>query len=265
MVTRSDYWTMQTWLAAHAWQFQNLAVLDGTVDADLALRIQTATMLYDNVIYTHERNLTIQRPVTDNALRGAAWSLFPNATDLLGAWIVVAHPDEFSLQRFSDLASTAEAEGANALSMKTLYASPYLKDKMHLEEGIQAGMQSFNILYRVRYCVSDLFYPEDRMYKYETHDIQWGERPSYTLPEHFSGLKKAAWSGWYLHYKIHNFDHDAVASDGRLAHSSWSHTSSWGRVSNMYTQLEESPAQLCTVMVHDVCASVDPPCRMYVL
>ena len=265
MVTRSDYWTMQTWLAAHAWQFENLAVLDGTVDADLALRIQTATMLYDNVIYTHERNLTIQRPVTDNALRGAAWSLFPNATDLLGAWIVVAHPDEFYLQRFSDLASKAEAEGANALSMKTLYASPYFKDKMHLEEGIQAGMQSFNILYRVRYCVSDLFYPEDRMYKYETHDIQWGERPSYTLPEHFSGLKKAAWSGWYLHYKIHNFDHDAVASDGRLAHSSWSHTSSWGRISNMYTQLEESPAQLCAVMVHDVCASVDPPCRMYVL
>ena len=262
MVTRSDYWTMHTWLAVHAWQFESLVVLDGTVSTDLASRIEAATMNYDNVIYAHEKDLEVHRPITDNTLRGVAWSLFPNATDLLGAWIVVAHPDEFYLQRFSDLAHKAEGDGANALSMKILYALPFIKDRHHLEEGVRAAYQRFNILYRVRYCTSDYEFWENRMYKFDSLDIHWGNRHSYTWPEHFPGLKRAAWSGWYVHYKVHNFDDDAVASDGRLAHSSWSDI---GSSSNIYSSLDDDHAKECAEMVSEVCTSVEPPCRMFVI
>ena len=264
MVTRSDYWVMHTWLAVHAWQFEKLVVLDGTADIAHASRVESAAKLYDNVIYANEHQLSIPKPITDNSLRGVAWSLLPNATEALGSWIVVAHPDEFYLQRFSDLALKAEAEGANALTMRILYALPYSLDKVHLEKGVRASYQHFNILNSVRYCVSDYVFLEHRMYKYESQDIQWGTRHSFTFPEYFPDLREAGWPGWYIHYKLHNFDEDAVASDGTVAHSTWSHI---GSSSDIYAGLDGDHAKLCTAMVHELCThgGLDPPCRMHVL
>lgn len=263
MVTRSDYWVMHTWLAVHAWQFETLVVLDGTIDGHYASRIESQANLYDNVVYANERQLSLPDPITDNTLRGVAWSLLPNVSEVLGSWVVVAHPDEFYLQRFSDLATKAEAEGANAVSMKVFYALPYADDRAHLEEGVQASHKHFNILHRVRFCLSDYNFLESRMYKYESEDIRWGNRHSLTRPEHFPGLREADWTGWYVHYKVHNFDEDAVASNGKYTHSTWSEL---GSSSNIYASIDSDHAVLCSTMVDDVCTSskLDPPCRMYI-
>ncbi len=262
MVTRSDYWVMHTWLAVHAWQFEKLVILDGTTDADYSSRVESQAKLYENVVYANERKLSVPMPVTDNTLRGLAWSLMPNASEALGHWIVVAHPDEFYLQRFSDLANQAEAQGANALSMNILYALPYANDRLHLEDGVQAAYQDFNILYRVRYCLSDYSFLENRMYKYESQDILWGNRHALTRPEHFPAMREANFTGWYVHYKLHNFDVGAVTSNGKVAHSTWSHI---GSSADIYESLDDVHAKLCSTMVGELCRSVEPPCRMQIV
>ena len=264
MVTQSDYWVMHTWLAVHAWQFEKLVILDGTTNVEHASRIEAAASLFDNVIYANEQQLSPPPPKTDNGLRGVAWSLLPNQSQALGSWIVVAHPDEFYLQRFSDLASRAEAEDANLITMKVLYALPYVKDQLHLEKGVKAAYQNFNILHRVRYCVSDYLFLENRMYKYDSENIRWGTRHGYTLPEDFPNLRKANWSGWYVHYKLHNFDDNSLSSDGKLVHSSWSNI---GSSSDLYSNLDEKHAKLCAAMANELCSpgGLDPPCTMPIL
>ena len=248
MVTRSDYWVLHTWLALHAWQFEKLVILDGTPDSH-SIYVRKAAELYDNIIYASERDMGIPSLVTDNSLRGVAWSLIPNKEDLLGSWVVVAHPDEFYLQRFADVAARADAEGFNAVLFSTLYALPYSQDAQHLEIGIRHGFAHFNILDRVRYCQSDYYWAENRMHKYDSSQQLWGTAHYLTVPEHFPGRNDANWRGWYIHYKLHNFDADAVASDGTLIHSRWSSIGN----SDIYGILGEHPAELCANIMHDLC------------
>ena len=252
---------MHTWLSIHAWQFEKLMVLDGSVRDDHAARIRLSVTRFDNVIYANEHQLSSPPPLTDNGLRGVAWSLLSESTVSLGSWIVIAHPDEFYLQRFSDLATKAEADNANVLNMNILYALPNTEDRHHLNTDLRGSISTFNILHIVRYCKSNYSFQESRMYKYDDTEIRWGTSHAHTVPDSFPARRDAGWTGWYVHYKIHNFDEDALASDGKLVHSSWSHVESG---SDIYSNLVGNNAKLCTVMADELCSSegFEPPCKM---
>ena len=248
MVTRADYWVMQTWLAIHVWQFERLVILDGTRDEKQSELIQTAASTYENVVYANERDVEMPAQSTDNSLRGLAWSMIANEINI-GSWVVVVHPDEFYLHKFADLAAKADAEGFNGISFVTLYAMPYSKDAEHLEIGIREGVADFNILDRVRYCQSDWTWLEQRMHKYDNVHQHWGTAHAYTRPEHFPDPREAHWRGWYIHYKVHNFDADALATDGWFSKSLWATLGT----PNMYEPLDNHPSERCADMVHDLC------------
>ena len=263
---------MRTWLSIHVWQFEKLVILDGTIDDEKASRIRSASSMYHNVIYANERELTMPTEITDNTLRGLAWSLLPNPGEMLNSWVVIAHPDEFYLQRFADMALKAEAEGANAVLMSVLFALPHVKDGQRLRKAVQRTYSHFNILHSVLHCVSDYTYLENRMYKYESEDIKWGTRHSCTFPEHFND-RPATFNGFYIHYKLHNFDRDAIAADGQFTHSAWSRindgvtVTSWSRSEHTedFANLPEFEAELCSDTVIKRCNSenFDPACKMY--
>ena len=248
MVTRSDYWVMHTWLATHAWEFEKLVILDGTSESHSQF-VEAAASMYDNVIYANEKDVEMPERITDNSLRGVAWSLLPNHEDMIGSWVVVAHPDEFFIVPFAELAAKADAEDYNAILFVTLYALPYSQDKQHLEDGISAGSSHFDILDSVRYCQSDYSWLEHRMHKYDSPHQRWGDTHALTRPQHFPHVKEAPWRGWYIHYKLHNFDSDALSSDGTFVHSRWA---TLGH-SDRYEELDEHPSVLCSNMVHDLC------------
>ena len=110
MVTRSDYWVMHTWLATHAWQFEKLVILDGTSESHSQF-VEAAASMYDNVIYVNEKDVELPERITDNSLRGVAWSLLPNHEDMIGSWVVVAHPDEFFIVPFACISMTPLISG----------------------------------------------------------------------------------------------------------------------------------------------------------
>ena len=157
--------------------------------------------------------------------------------------------------------------------MSIMYALPHKKDNVRLAEAVAQSYSNFNIMHSVQYCVSGYAHLEKRMYKYESHDIQWGTRHSLTFPEHFNTERSARFSGWYVHYKLHNFDQDAVAENGQFTNSVWSRINdgvidpSWAhdKQTEVFANLPEFDAELCSDMVMKLCTSegCDPPCKMY--
>jgi hypothetical protein len=229
MVTRSSHWFIKTWLAVHAYQFSRLAILDGTSKTKHRNFIASVVRQYPNIIYLNENDLNQTDPKfiqlshkTDNGLRNIAWSLL-NLSDVLNHWVVIAHPDEFYPVQFCDLARNFESQGANAGGFTISLALPIIEDKMLLNNSINNGPKSFNIMKQISYCDADYSYLEHRMFKYNDINIRWGmDKHGWVLPEYFPKMKFSKNNGHYIHYKVHNFDVDSIdPATGQFTYSTW--------------------------------------------
>lgn len=221
MVCRSSHWVMGTWLALYAKDFKKLVILDGTDDQNISKLVKKIVEPYRNVIHIFESSVKIDGKKTDNHLRGIAWS-YLNATEVLGNWVVIAHPDEFFPISFVDIARKADMNGHNLVRSRSLMAVPYIGDRRALEEGIHEGPQCFNILNKVSRCLASYRFTEVRMYKYHSHEVKWNKSHSIVYPEIFPNKSKGLY-GFFLHYKIHNFGENTInKTTGRFTHSVWS-------------------------------------------
>lgn len=262
MVSRSDHWILKRWLDSYGDQFVRLVVLDGTTNALVANKIRNITSFYSNVVYVHEGHFKGDARLegkTDNGLRSLAWE-FLDKKEVLGQWVVIAHADEFYLDAFTDMASLAERRGANVVQMEIIYAVPYINDKANLEQGTSLGPDSFDIVKRVRYCVKNYHWVEDRMFKYVSGHVKWGNAKSKVIPQYFPGIRKADFRGVMVHYKIHNFEPGFInESTGTFVDSSWSGIPSF-EINNrknglMYSIINENEGSLIAAEVNQTCYS----------
>lgn len=265
MVTRSDHWVIQTWLHYYAPVFHQLALLDGTVNISHRKMIKNATLQYPNVIYAHESQfLNVSYKKTDNGLRGIAFSLL-DQENVIGKWVVIAHPDEFYPQSFLKLSIEADKKNSNIIGFKVWYAVPYFDDSATLEDGIEHGPKVFNILQRVRYCFSPSAYrfSEIRMYKHISKEIKWGSMHKSTIPQYFPGKKGASFQGYYVHYKVHSFEPNEInEKTGEFSNSVWSgipknelrNIATNGKV-GIYSILKSGEGHQCSTIVIDFCTS----------
>lgn len=223
MVARSEHWVLHTWLKLYAHEFDELVILDGSILSEHTRIMRTAVSNYTNIKYIHESEvvpaLSSSSSRTDNSLRGIAWT-YLDQSSVLGSWVVLAHADEFHLHDFRQLAALADRQRANLIKFKQFYASPHVLDKKYLEDGMKDGAQRFNIIKRTRYCAAQT-YVEDRMFKYQS-GMRWGSKHRLCIPERFPLKRPAYFQLKYLHFKIHNFDRDALSSTGLFTHSAWS-------------------------------------------
>jgi len=264
MVTRSDHWVMSTWLKYYASAFCQLAVLDGSVSLLQREIIKNATLKYSNVIYAHESKFGNITHKTDNGLRGIAFSLL-DQENVIGKWVVIAHPDEFYPQNFFELAEKADNRNSNVIWFKVWYAVPYIDDKPRLEEGINLGPKTFNILQRVRYCFPTQLYKhvEGRMYKHISKEVKWGTMHRHVIPEHFPSKKDAAFQGHYVHYKIHSFaTKDIDEKTGVFINSVWAKINSHelrnltsDKKIGLYSFLKSGDGVTCSSIINKFCSS----------
>ena len=154
MVSSNDHWVMKTWLYHYANQFEKLVILDGSKSSKAKAAIHAATKPFSNVIYSHEsahRGAGLVNK-SDNGLRYIAFELL-NKTKVLGNWVIIAHCDEFYLQRFDDLVQYAETLNCNCFKMGIIYGMPYWEDRIHLENEKKKGFENFDITKAIRYNV----------------------------------------------------------------------------------------------------------------
>ena len=223
-----------------------------------AMKILDIVSKFENVIYSHESNFPglVSAPKTDNTMRSLAFSML-NQQEVLGHWVVIAHPDEFYVETFSDIGRRADLEFANIVQFEIWYAVPYFADHENLEAGIRLGPQSFNILSRVKYCVPSYYFTEERMFKYTSNNVRWGTASNLVTPEYFPNRKDFSKHPKYIHYKIHNFDKGVIGDDGQFHDSMWSiipqnemKTKAHG---TMYSLLDDGEGVRCSDLVESYC------------
>ena len=157
MVSSSDHWVMKTWLYHYSNQFEQLVILDGSKSNKAKAAVHAATKPYHNVIYSHESAHHKKGLVnkSDNSLRYIAFELL-NKNDVLDNWVIIAHCDEFYLQRFDDLVQYTErreTKRCNNFTMGIIYGMPYWEDHIHMENEIKKGFENFDITKSIRYNV----------------------------------------------------------------------------------------------------------------
>lgn len=96
MITRNDLPVMGSWLAAQAYLYERVFVLDGS-DEHLREPMRRECTKYPWVEYVHEKDLKHPVQPTDHDLRipGLQWIREHYGR---GNWIAILHPDEFFIQ-----------------------------------------------------------------------------------------------------------------------------------------------------------------------
>eukprot|EP01035_Chromulina_nebulosa_P028753 gene28753-38006_t len=185
MVSSSDHWVMKTWLYHYANQFERLVILDGSKSNTAKAAVLAATKSYRNVIYSHEsahKKSMVNK--SDNSLRYIAFELL-NKNKVLDNWVIIAHCDEFYLQRFDDLVQYAETKGCNNFKMGIIYGMPYWEDHIYMENEIKKGFQKFDITKSIRYNVKGYRWSEQRAYRYTGREVWVKSGAGGTLPAIF--------------------------------------------------------------------------------
>ena len=198
--------------------FEHLAVLDGSpYGSRCAESTKHECSLYRNVRYSHERHENLTSP-TDQTARAAATQILTRAgITLLNRWLFLAHPDEYFVHDVSDVISSMVAHDrfATVALFDILYAMPTAEERSRING--TRGPSTFEIMRDLTHCDASFPFREPRIFLW-TAGTQWGTQHGLTTPRTHPGhrpwptARDAALRAtpFYVHFKIHDFDEDAI-------------------------------------------------------
>ena len=220
MVTRGSRWVIHSWLQRHVAMLELLAVLDGSPPGSRDARwTEHHCSLYSNVHYRLEQSENLTSP-TDQTARDSATSILRRmGVALDGRWIFLAHPDEFFVQDLRELIVSMAARDprATVVLFDILYAMPTPEERDSINRTSRDDATDFSIVDHLTHCDALFPFREPRLFRW-TPGTRWGTRHGLTTPQVHPGhrpwptARDAALrhTPFYVHFKVHDFDVDAV-------------------------------------------------------
>jgi hypothetical protein len=113
----------------------------------------------------------------------------------------------------------------------------------------------------MRYCFRDYKYDETRFFKYHSRKIRWNIKQHRQVIPSFNERVMTNFECHYIHYKVHNFDKDAIdIKTGKFIHSTWSGLSPADesfKLSNLpsyyVNSMSRDEAMRCSDKVDEIC------------
>ena len=242
LLTRDDVPILTDWLERYRPSFREIFALDGSKESREESR---ELLVKHNVRYHHDDEFAFTKK-TDHSLRKVLFDKIHEYVkeDREGEedtyWIVIAHPDEFYLDKLQRVADRAEREGHSLVIYNALHNFPHVSE-------IEAYRRSPSHK-AFKHFVHDgrKTFKEWRMFRYDPKQHYGTEHGFGVQPFGIEG-STAPWNPSYLHYKIRDLRPQRY-ENGKLTWSHWSSLESHYPRGRVFERLEdfflEKPAGL---------------------
>jgi hypothetical protein len=225
MLSRDNINFLDDWFSLFSHQFDKIFVLDGSLQfRDESKRV----FLKFDVDYSHDSDFLFHKK-TDHSLRKVVFDKIKSfishdriANPLLEYWVVLCHPDEFFVEKFSDLIMKASQNNQDLIIFNALHNMPHRNDMKQFL--LSNDYKDLNYFIHKKNCA----FRENRIFKFSP-ELQYTHNHSLVIPHGLNRKNSNLFFGNYLHYKV-------PLLDVRLfdANSMISNISQWSSLSTHY-------------------------------
>jgi hypothetical protein len=202
MLSRDNINFLDDWFSRFSHQFDKIFVLDGSIQ--FKEESKNIFLKFD-VDYSHDSEFNFQTK-TDHSLRKVVFDKIKSfiyqdriCNPHLEYWIVLCHPDEFFIEKFSDLIMKAKKNKQNLIIFNALHNMPHKNDMNNFL--LSNDYKDLNYFIHKKNCA----FRENRIFKF-SQNLQYTHNHSLVIPHGVDRNNSNLFFGNYLHYKVPQLD-----------------------------------------------------------